>query len=126
MINSDAVYHGINFDKESDKFVRCARCGFPCKIERDIRAPEGSRVGWGITNKAFDVCEVTYDQVDQNYQDGAAGYTEPNTEYDKNSYSYDTGLDDSSQINYDGIAKTIYDPVQTGGCSQCGTLLYNK
>lgn len=126
MINSDAVYRGRNFDKESDEFVRCARCGFICKVERDIQAPRGSRTGWGITNTAYNVCEVTYDEITQNYEDGANEYDDQNTEYDKNSVSYDTGLDDTNQINYDGISRTIYDPIVTSGCPQCGTLLYNK
>lgn len=47
-IRSDAVYYGRNVDIELDDYVRCARCGFPCKLSRDQHAPRGSRLGWGI------------------------------------------------------------------------------
>jgi len=80
-IPSKANYHGRNAEYESDDFVRCSRCGFPCRLDRDIQGSEGSKVGLGITNKLIN--------------------------------------------NYDS-SDTLYDPIVTSGCPQCGTLLYNK
>jgi len=122
-IRSDAVYHGQNIDLDGDSFVRCARCGFPCKTDRDISASEGSRVGWGITNTSYDGCSTLYDDATVNYEQGSEGYDTTIT-YDKADVSYDTGADTTSHLGYDGIDKTIYDPIQTSGCPQCGTLLY--
>jgi len=123
-MKSDAVYHGLNFDVESDEFVRCARCGFPCKLERDVQAPDGSRIGWGITNTSYPVCATTYDQ-DITYEPGTEAY-DTDIIYDRNDANYDTGANSSGYITYDGVAKTIYDPIVTSGCPQCGTLRYNK
>jgi len=39
---------GLNTDTEAHDRVRCARCGFPCVLSRDIHYPYGSHVGWGI------------------------------------------------------------------------------
>jgi len=47
-IRSGADNAGLNKTNESDYFVRCGRCGFPCKMDRDTRRPEGDRAGWGI------------------------------------------------------------------------------
>ena len=45
---SDYVGHGLNADQELDDYVRCARCGFYCKLSRDMRARRGSHAGWGL------------------------------------------------------------------------------
>ena len=123
-MRSEAVYRGRNFDKESDRYVRCSRCGFPCKIDRDTRAPKGSHVGWGITNRSYDVCSTLYNDKTINYANASEDYNVDIT-YNKDDVTYDTGRDASKDINYSGIDKTIYDPIVTGGCPKCGTFLYN-
>jgi hypothetical protein len=45
---SDEIYRGLNASPIDDRFVRCARCGFPCKLDRDVRAALGSKMGWAI------------------------------------------------------------------------------
>lgn len=47
-IRSDAVGYGRNADVIPDRYVRCSRCGFVCDLTRDVRAPYGSRAGWGL------------------------------------------------------------------------------
>ena len=123
MIRSDAVYHGRNVDKESDRYVRCSRCGFLCKIGRDISAPEGSKVGWGITNTSYDVVHTEYNDSTVNYTGGSEDYN-TNITYNKEDCAYDTGRNSSKDVGYSGIIRTIYDPIQTMGCPQCGNLLY--
>ena len=119
-ISSDANYHGDHAETNgSDDFVRCARCGFPCKLDRDIQGSEGSRIGWGINYTAFPIVKATYDSSD-GYESGTELY-----QYD-NVYNNPDLYDGGSGLAYDGVIRTIYDPVVTGGCPQCGTFLYNK
>ena len=50
-IRSEAVHHGLNFDvgtHRDEKHVRCARCGFICNTDRDMKGRRGSKEGWGI------------------------------------------------------------------------------
>lgn len=47
-VRSDAVGYGRNADILLDNYVKCARCGFTCNLDRDVRAPYGSRAGWGL------------------------------------------------------------------------------
>lgn len=47
-IPNDAIYRGLNADTKREDYVRCARCGFPCKLSRDVHMPWGSRGGWGL------------------------------------------------------------------------------
>ena len=122
-IRSDAVYHGINQDKETDVYVRCSRCGFICKPMRDVSAPEGSRVGWGINYESYNSVSKTYDEKTENYQCGSEDY-DTIIPYNKENSTYDSGRDDSNDLGYDGIERTIYDPIQKQGCPKCGTLLY--
>lgn len=44
---------GLNTDTESHDRVRCARCGFPCVLSRDVHHPYGSHAGWGIKYVRF-------------------------------------------------------------------------
>ena len=44
---------GLNTDTESHDRVRCARCGFPCVLSRDVHFPYGSHAGWGIKYVRF-------------------------------------------------------------------------
>lgn len=98
-IYSESVNYGQNKETpkyRDDRYVRCARCGWINHLDRERRAPEGSKIGWGI-----------------NYQTtGVIGYDEVTVGYD------------DSLVEYDG--RTISDPVVISGCSQCGTLLYDK
>ena len=122
-IRSKAVYHGMNQDKETDQYVRCDRCGFICKPMRDVSGKEGSRVGWGLRYDSYDAVYKTYDEKTENYQCGSEDY-DSIIPYNKEDSAYDAGRDNSNDLGYDGIEKTIYDPVQKQGCPQCGTLLY--
>jgi len=129
-IPSKEVYHGRNASVEQDKFVRCSRCGFPCKLDRDQRAPDGSRIGWGTTMTEQDICFQTYDNLELNHGleryggDTAIAYDMPQEEYDSDQGTYDGSQ--PSDPSYDGITRTTYDPVLNTGCPQCGTLRYNK
>jgi len=69
-IPSKEVYHGRNMSTENDKFVRCSRCGFVCEIGRDQQAPDGSKIGWGITNTAQETCVIEYDDPNISYGSG--------------------------------------------------------
>lgn len=82
-IKSKAINYGWNPDTvafRDDRYVRCSRCGFPNHLDRQARAQERERIGWG-TNMVSQTA---------------------------------------------GTARTIYDPVVSAGCAQCGTLLYAK
>ena len=127
-LRSDDVYHGRNASPEQDDYVRCSRCGFYCRLSRDNRAPEGSRAGWGITNTSFECVGKTYNEPTVNYDEGSSIGYEGSETYDQEIINsedlhYDGG---TNTLNYDGIEKSIYDPVVTSGCPSCGTLLYNK
>jgi hypothetical protein len=92
MINSDGINHGINKDKglNDHRYVRCARCGWICHLDRDSRDIEGSGSGQALV------------------------YT---------SMAYNTDYMYNAPLVYNGT-RALYDPVVTGGCPQCGTLLY--
>ena len=122
-MRSSNVNYGLNADRELDDYVRCARCGFPCRLSRDTQAQDGSKIGWGIKNTAFEACGLTYDDGNTNYENVVNDYEEI-IPYDKADADYDSGQTADSQINYNGVARTIYDPVVTNGCPNCGTLLY--
>ena len=124
-MRSDSVNYGRNSDRETDRYVRCARCGFPVNLDQRLASSDGSRVGWGTTMTAYPVCETRYDDPNTNYADGVEDY-DSKVEYDQGGRAYDSGNDSSKTLNYDGIAKTIYDPEVVGGCPQCGTMLYNQ
>jgi len=49
-IYSEAINHGRNQDRgrNEDRFVRCSRCRWICKVKRDRQADVGSTVGWGM------------------------------------------------------------------------------
>lgn len=114
----------MNASTENDRFVRCSRCGFPCEIGRDQQAPDGSRIGWGITNESYPVCVTTYNDVERTgliYGGKTAlSYEEQDVYNNPSLYDGGTGL------NYNGVEKTIYDPIVHAGCKQCGTLRYDK
>lgn len=136
-MRSDAVYHGLNFDKEQDRYVRCARCGFPCKLDRDISAPNGSRAGWGINYVVADNSAVNYDQPEVSYDaidaivpgakitDSSLRNYDNSEAYDSSYVTYNTFSANDGSLSYDSV-KRIYDPVVTAGCPQCGCLTYNK
>lgn len=53
-IRSSAVKYGRNRDIDTwddNRYVRCARCGWVCNLDRDLRGQRGSRQGWGITEE---------------------------------------------------------------------------
>ena len=48
-MKSEMVLQGRNLEhRYEDDFMRCARCGFPVKIDRHPSYPEGSWTGWGL------------------------------------------------------------------------------
>ena len=133
-IYSDAVTSGRNADKELDDYVRCERCGFPCRLSRDQRGSNGSRQGWGIAYTAVDNCAITYDQHEISYDaidaeiSSVKIYPSNIRAYDNcNLYdsedTYNNFSENDGTLSYDSI-KRIYDPVVTAGCPNCGTLLY--
>ena len=51
-VYSDDVRYGRNASTtplDDRRYVRCKHCGFICHLDRDARAPRGSRAGDGIT-----------------------------------------------------------------------------
>jgi hypothetical protein len=102
-IRSKAVKHGLNQDVPNrglndDRFVRCKHCGFICSLDRDARAPRGSRAGNGVVLLSiaeYDDSAVTYDGTDDTWTD--------------NTRTYDGGMNDF-KIG--------------GGCPLCGCYLY--
>jgi len=92
-VRSDAVYYGRNYELELDDYKRCDRCGFICKLSRDMSSKDGSRLGWGISSTEIGITE---------YDDESIEYTSPLVLYES----------------------TLYDPIVTSGCPQCGCLLY--
>ena len=51
IIRSKAIKYGRNRDLSTyrdDAYVRCARCGFVCHLDRDHRGRNGDRTGYGI------------------------------------------------------------------------------
>ena len=133
-MRSDSINHGRNKENvkyRDDRYTRCKRCGFICNTDRDIKAQEGTHIGWGISYVSTDVCSTDYDSATVNYDEGkSVGYNEA-IYYDQTdnvgtigmATEYDTG---ETAKTYDAIDKTIYDPIVKSGCPQCGTLLYNK
>lgn len=99
-LNSEAVHYGRNRDlnqhRRDDRFVRCSKCNFIAHLDRDRRAPCGSKAGDGI--KYVDL-SVLYDASDTAF--------------------------DASDTLYDGYTN-VKDPVVFMGCPMCGSLLYDK
>lgn len=99
-LESKAVHYGRNKDlnpsRRDDRFVRCSKCDFVAHLDRDRRAPCGSKVGDGIK------------------------YVDLSVLYDSGSNPYD----DQTTI-YDGYTN-LKDPVVFMGCPFCGSLLYDK
>jgi len=63
-VSSDAVLSGENSDLlkkdlRDNRFVRCSKCHFICHLDRDMRAPDGSKAEDGI-----DITSNTYSTVD--------------------------------------------------------------
>jgi hypothetical protein len=72
-IRSDAVHYGRNKDLgtwRDDRYIRCARCGFVCHLDRDNPAPKGSKLGWGM-----DYATTTYTTTNDKMDSKHTGYT---------------------------------------------------
>lgn len=98
-LSSKAVHHGRNAELtqlRDDRFVRCSKCGFMCHLDRDTRAPFGSRAGQG--SRSVETSN-TYDDTD-------------------------IGDYNLSSESYDGY--NVGDFTITGGCAFCGSLTYDK
>ena len=104
-IDSDEVRYGRNAETAVPKdssYVRCSRCGFMCSIDRDIRAPYGSKLGQGISHPEI----VQYD--------GGP---------DSTPVDYDGEDSEGRRVSYDGYRS---DFTVTGGCPFCGSYTYDK
>lgn len=73
-IPSDTVKQGRNAEHPTwrdDGYVKCSHCGFICHLDRDLRAPDGSRAGDGVTISGTRTYEDTdidsYDAVGTSY-----------------------------------------------------------
>jgi hypothetical protein len=112
MIPSDRVSYGRNQDlgtRNDSKFVRCARCGFVCHLDRDRRSRNGARDGEGISYASditFDASNVGFDSSNIT----SSTITLQNVHFD----GYYIGGSDSSR-------STV-----TAGCPLCGCLLYDR
>jgi len=99
-INSSAVHYGRNIDlnpsRRDDRYVRCTKCGFICHLDRDRRAPCGSKIGDGIR------------------------YVDLGVLYDSSSTLYE-----AEDTTYNGLTG-VADPVVFKGCPQSGSLLYDQ
>ena len=101
-VPSDAVKYGLNRDLphdglEDDRYVRCKHCGFICHLDRDQRAPYGSKQGDGINHADvadYDASAVMYDGADDDWD---------------NTRTYDGGMNDFKVVS---------------GCPLCGALTY--
>ena len=105
-IRSTAVHVGRNREnvsRKDDRYVRCARCGFICHLDRDVRHPDGSRAGWGIN---YDDPDVT-----EELELVGTGSLE---------------LISGGALELASSLEGITDPVVKGGCPQCGTYRYDK
>jgi hypothetical protein len=124
------------FPDQKEHKVHCRRCGFINDTLKNFSAKPGDRTGWGTKMTAFEVSSLTYDDASLNYDQGfSLEYEDVGIgSYDQSTYSglnlnYDgstsgTGNNITNGPTYDGVTRTIYDPVVFGGCAQCGTLLY--
>ena len=111
-IKSKAIQQGYHFDQGSyrdDMYVRCARCGFICNLDRDLRSHPGGYEGWGYN------VVTTQPAITINYV------------IDENGHIV---IDDLGNPLIDSVItpnqRTVVDPVVNAGCAQCGTLLYNN
>ena len=133
-INSDAINSGLNYDKGTwidNRYVRCARCGFICHLDRDMHSTEGSPEGWGKVDTATTVHDET---ALENRLTGEVRLSNPERYFaHSNDENRGTPVYDHSEIIYNDPNTfyyprdySVYDPVVTKGCPQCGCLLYNK
>ena len=49
----DETGYGLNSDPNPHDYRRCGRCGFVCRLSRDLHLPRGSRAGWGTSFVRF-------------------------------------------------------------------------
>lgn len=73
-VPSDSVKTGRNAEHpklRDDGYVKCSQCGFMCHMDRDMRAPDGSRAGNGVVISG----ERTYEDTNiDNYNDNSTKY----------------------------------------------------
>jgi hypothetical protein len=80
-IPSKSVHHGLNADNvglRDDRYVRCTNCGFVCHLDRDLRAPFGSKTGQGrqsYPREAYDDSGTEYSDTDTHYDGGINDFT---------------------------------------------------
>jgi len=99
-VPSKTVKEGRNAEHPTlrdDGYVKCSHCGFMCHMDRDQRAPNGSRAGDGVTISG----ERTYEDTN------IANYNDLN-------YSYD------GYYTNDRLATA------PSGCPLCGCLRYDQ
>ena len=97
-MRSDSVNYGLNAENAKRRDDRFVRCG-RCGFICHLDRDKFSHYG------ARDGWGINYTKT------GSRAYDDADVKYD-------------GTEAYDG--KSIYDPVVTGGCPQCGTYMYNK
>lgn len=144
-IRSDRVGHGINKDISTwrdDHYVRCARCGFVCHRDRDIRGHEGDRTGWGQTIPSTALASAvaigdTTITVDSDDGFPSSGYIYIYADGHTMKFAYESVASDvftgDTDDTVNGTATrafdeddVVYGDAIIKGCPQCGTLLYDK
>lgn len=126
---SDSIHYGLNQDLgtwRDEKYVRCARCGFTCHLDRDTRGHERSRAGWGTSY----VSDITVD--DTRVAVDSASFTNSAVTLQNvhvNGY-FIGGPSSSLSTSSTGLISMYGEGTQretvTQGCPFCGTLLYWK
>ena len=101
-IHSETVKHGKNAEHPTyadDRYIHCRRCGFVCHLDRDKRAPDGSRAGHGVN---YDTTFTTLTDDEGWGSNGwGAGY-------------------------WGGKVEERNEPIVQSGCPLCGTYLYDR
>jgi hypothetical protein len=141
-MNSDAIHYGKNPDLgtyRDDHYVRCARCGFICNTDRDLKGT--GMMGWGTTQPNTLLNGAVLAAATTITVDSTTGFTSTGYIYIYDS-STATGAPHMNKVTYTGLTGTTFtgctgatahddnmvvrgDQVNTG-CPQCGTLRYNK
>ena len=115
-VPSDRVGYGLNRDTgvwRDDRYYRCAKCGHVCHLDRDQRAPDGSRLGYGV-----DLASNTFHSYATGHMSGerSAGWGIP---------ALNTGDTSTGSIWSSTVAVVRINPVVTKGCPFCGSYRFD-
>ena len=146
-IRSNAVKTGRNFDNTAyadDRYIRCKQCGFMCHLDRDMKAPDGSRVGDGVAQADTNLSKVVAIDDTTISVDSTTGFASSGSAYiyETNSTEVSSGDNKMMPFVYTGVTDTTFTGVTgvitafaiddvvrgevtaKGGCPQCGSLNY--